>query len=316
MRIKVMQALYAKQANTEEDLLTGEKELEKSIERCEELSFHFYSIFPEIKRYLENKFEERKSKNFPSEGDLNPNMKFVNNLVIAQMENSRQLNRKWDEFKINWAQQKELIIKLYNSITELPEYQLYMQNEENSYKQDKELVLTIIEKVFAESTLLHWYFEEKFVHWFDDYNDALLLVYQSITFWKASMKEVQAAPLYKDAAEDIAFFKNLYRKTISNRREYMGMIEENLKNWESDRIIETDKILMQMAICELLEFPNIPTKVTINEYIEIAKTYGSEKSGIFINGLIDKIANELREEGRLKKTGRGLLDRSINQAGE
>ena len=150
------------------------------------------------------------------------------------------------------------------------------------------------------------------MHWFDDYNDALLQVYQGISFWKASQEQVKMSPLYKDETEDVLFFKNLYKLTIKNDAEYESMIEANLKNWESDRIIETDMILMKMAICELMEFPSIPTKVTINEYIEIARSYGSEKSGLFINGLVDKIARELREEGRLNKQGRGLLDRSLN----
>lgn len=312
LRIKVMQALYAKQANMDTDLMSGEKNLVKSIQQCDDLSYYFYSIFPEIKRYVENKFEERKNKNYPTQEDLNPNTKFIDNLVLKQIEESTQLNRKWNELKVDWSTQPDLIVKLYTQITEMEEYQTYMASKESNYKSDKALVLAIIEKIFGESTLLHWYFEEKFVHWFDDYNDALLQVYQDITFWKASAEQVSASPLFKDEVEDVEFYKNLYRKTISNNQLYEQMITDNLQNWETERIIETDMILMKMAICELMEFPSIPTKVTINEYIEIAKVYGSDKSGLFINGMVDKIARQLREEGRLKKTGRGLINQSIN----
>ena len=126
-------------------------------------------------------------------------------------------------------------------------------------------------------------------------------------FWKASQEQVPVAPLYKDEVEDVKFYKDLFTKTVEHDREYFDIIEKNLHNWEADRIIGTDMILMKMALCELLEFPSIPVKVTINEYIEIAKTYGSEKSGTFINGLIDKMANDLRKEGNLNKTGRGLI---------
>ena len=306
-----MQALYAHQANTAEDIVSGEKKLDQAIRTCENLSYYFYSLFPEIKRYLENKFAERKDKNFPTEEDLNPNTKFVDNLVIKQIEESTALNKKFEQLKINWSQQPQLIISLFSTIAELPDYVEYMSKPGNNYYTDKELVLEIIEKVFAESELLHWYFEEKFVHWFDDYNDALLQTYQAITFWKSSMEQVNAGPLFKDEVEDVNFYKKLYRLTIQNDDKYLKIIDENLHNWESDRTIETDLILMKMATCELMEFPSIPVKVTINEYIEIAKTYGSERSGGFINGLIDKIANDLREEGLLNKQGRGLLNQGI-----
>ena len=125
------------------------------------------------------------------------------------------------------------------------------------------------------------------------------------------MEQVNAGPLFKDEVEDVNFYKKLYRLTLQNDDKYLKIIDENLHNWESERTIETDLILMKMATCELMEFPSIPVKVTINEYIEIAKTYGSEKSGGFINGLIDKIANDLREEGLLNKQGRGLLNQGI-----
>lgn len=307
-----MQAIYARQANQQEDIIAGEKKLDKSIRQCEVLSYHFYSIFPEIKRYVENKLNDRKNKNFPTERDLHPNTRFIENQLFTQMEESRQLNSAWRQLRIDWSQQKDLIAKLFAQIENMPEYQSYMKLPENNYRSDKDLILAIIEKIFAESELLHWYFEEKFVHWFDDYNDALLQVYQGITFWKSTQEQVVASPLLKDEAEDVAFYRNLYRLTISNGKEYMAKIEANLRNWDTDRIIETDMILMKMAVCELMEFPNIPTKVTINEYIDIAKVYGSDRSGVFINGLVDKIASELRDEGRLNKQGRGLIDRSLN----
>ncbi len=310
LRIKVMQAIYAKQANAKEDLVTGEKNLNASIQNCEVLSYHFFSVFPEIKRYLEDKFEECKAKNYPTYEDLHPNTKFADNLVIKQMEESSYFRTKWESLKVDWSMYPELISQLFQKISELPEYQEYMNTPERDYRSDKDLVLLIIEKVFAESELLHWCFEEKFVHWFDDYNDALLQVYQTITFWRESAANVEGIKLFKDPVEDKEFYQNLYRKTILNDGKYHQLIEEKLHNWESERIIETDMILMKMAVCELLEFPNIPTKVTINEYIEIAKVYGSDKSATFINGMIDRIAADLREDGALNKSGRGLLDRS------
>lgn len=306
-----MQALYAKQANADEDIASGEKKLDQSIERCQELAYYFYSIFPVIKNYVENKLNDRKNKNYPTPEDLNPNTKFVDNLVIKQIEDNKYLQSRWNELCINWYQQTDMIAKLFTEITELEEYQAYMADDTRTYKADKEIILTIITKIFAESSLLHWFFEEKYVHWFDDYNDALLLVYQNITFWKASQEQTIIPPMLKDVKEDTLFYKNLYRKTITNWADNFKMIESKLQNWESDRIIETDMILMQMALCELTEFPEIPIKVTMNEYIEIAKLYSSNKSANFINGMIDRFAVELKEEGRLNKTGRGLLNQSL-----
>lgn len=311
LRIKVMQALYARGANPTESIPDGLKKLDKSIENCSNLSFYFFSIFPEIKDYVTAKFEERKNKNFPTPEDLNPNTRFVDNLVIKQMEENEELRKKWNKLHVNWSSQVELISQIYSEITKLPEYEVCMNAETPSYKADKELVLAIIEKVLAESKLLHWFFEEKYAHWFDDFNDALLLVYQNITFWKASHEQVEISPLYKDEAEDVKFYQTLFKKTVVNDKEYFATIEKKLHNWEAERIIGTDMILMKMALCELMEFPSIPVKVTINEYIEIAKTYGSDKSGTFINGMIDKIANDLRDSGKLNKMGRGLLNQSL-----
>lgn len=307
LRVKVMQGLYARSANPNETIAEGLKKLEKTIQGCNDLSYYFFSLFPEIKDYALAKLEELKNKNFPTEADLNPNTRFVDNLVIRQMEESQVLNKKWNSLHVNWSTQVELLSQLYTSITQLPEYAACMNSEKPSYKADKELVLAIIEKVLAESELLHWFLEEKNLHWFDDYNEALLMVYQNIVFWKASQEQVGISPLYKDEVEDVKFYKDLFIKTANNGDKYYEIIEKNLHNWEAERIIETDMILMKMALCELMEFPSIPVKVTINEYIEIAKTYGSEKSGTFINGLIDKIANDLRKEGTLNKTGRGLI---------
>lgn len=307
-----MQALYARKYNLDEDLFVGEKKLDTSIQKCYELSFYFFSLLPLIKMYVENKLEERKTKNFPTELDLHPNTKFIDNKVIRQIEDSKVVQSKLKEYKIDWYQEKELIAKLFSEISELPEYQNYMSTEQSTYKADKELVLTIIEKIIAPSTLLHWYFCEKYIHWFNDYNDALLLMSKNITFWKVSNEQVSISPMFKDKLEDEAFYKKLFRTTLSKDEEYLKIIEPKLNNWEADRIIETDMILMKMALCEILEFSEIPVKVTINEYIDIAKSYGSLKSGTFINGLLDKIAEELREQGKLKKLGRGLLNKGLN----
>ena len=308
LRTKVMQALFAHSVNEKENLIGGEKKLTDSIRQCYTLFLYFISIFPELKRYRLNKFEEVRGKINPTKEDLDPNTKFVDNLIIAQIEDNVHLGVKWNEHKISWTNQNDFIIQIYHEVAKLEEFEAYMNDPQRSYAEDKKLILTIIEKIFVESQLLHWFFEEKYVHWFDDYNEALLILYKNITNFKESKGNNNSIlPLFKDD-EDAAFYMELYRKTILHDKEYFALIEGKLHNWEAERLMSLDVILMKMSICELTEFPTIPIKVIINEYIELAKTYSSAKSGLFINGVLDKVTIELKETGKLYKYGRGLID--------
>ena len=308
LRTKVMQGIFASEANAKEDLNLGEKKLTASIESCYTLFGYFLSLFPELKRYRLNKIEDLKGKLFPTYEDLNPNTKFVDNLVIAQIEDNVTLNQLWNHLSIRWDDQGDFIVQIFQEVAKSEDFQNYMNNPERSYNDDKKLVLSIIENVFAQSELLHWFLEEKNVHWFDDYNEALLMVYQNITnFSSKKGNNNKITPLFKDSV-DVEFYKTLYRKVMLNNKEYSTMIETKLQNWEMERVMGIDMILMKMAICEFTEFEEIPLKVTINEYIELAKYYSSTKSGLFINGLLDKIILELKEEGRLNKIGRGLIN--------
>lgn len=308
LRTKVMQGIFASEANAKEDLNLGEKKLTASIESCYTLFCYFLSLFPELKRYRLNKIEDLKGKLFPTYEDLNPNTKFVDNLVIAQIEDNVTLNQLWNQLSVRWDDQGDFIVQIFQEVSKSEEFQYYMNNPERSYEEDKKLVLNIVENVFAQSELLHWFLEEKNVHWFDDYNEALLMVYKNITnFSSKKGNNNKITPLFKDSV-DVEFYKTLYRKVMLNNKEYSTMIETKLQNWEMERVMGIDMILMKMAICEFTEFEEIPLKVTINEYIELAKYYSSTKSGLFINGLLDKIILELKEEGRLNKIGRGLIN--------
>ena len=308
LRTKVMQGIFASEANAKEDLNLGEKKLTASIESCYTLFCYFLSLFPELKRYRLNKIEDLKGKLFPTYEDLNPNTKFVDNLVIAQIEDNVTLNQLWNQLSVRWDDEGDFIVQILQEVYKSEEFQYYMNNPERSYEEDKKLVLSIVENVFAQSELLHWFLEEKNVHWFDDYNEALLMVYKNITnFSYKKGNNNKITPLFKDSV-DVEFYKTLYRKVMLNNKEYSTMIETKLQNWEMERVMGIDMILMKMAICEFTEFEEIPLKVTINEYIELAKYYSSTKSGLFINGLLDKIILELKEEGRLNKIGRGLIN--------
>lgn len=310
LRTKVMQALFAHSVNAEESMISGQKKLTDSIKQCYTLFLYFFSIFPELKRYRLNKLEELKGKIKPTYSDLHPNTKFVDNAVILQIEDNTTLQIRWKEHKVNWTNNGDIIVQLYHEIADMEEFREYMEKEERSYQEDKKLILDIVEKLLVNSQLIHWFFGEKNIHWFDDYNEALLMLYKNISNFKESQgNQVKILPLFKEEEEDTAFYTDLYRKTILNDAYYFSLIEAKLQNWEAERVLSLDMILMKMALCELLEFPTIPVKVIINEYIELSKTYSSAKSGLFINGLLDKILVDLKEEGKLKKMGRGLIDK-------
>lgn len=306
LRIKTMQALYAYNANPKANVSSAETDLLKSVRSCYALFLWLFALLPEIAFYRTKKLDSLKEKYNPTAEDLNPNTKFVNNAVIRQIENNKELQILWPKYHILWEDETDLIAKLFHEIEQLPDYEVYMADRENDYQEDKKFVLTVIEKVFAENDLLHWYLGEKNTHWIDDYDEAMMMLYQNVKEFKESKgDECRIDSLYK-SNEDELFCKQLFRKTIEHAAEYTQMIEEKLQNWELERVINLDMLLMQMALVELLEFPQIPIKVTLNEYIELAKWYSSDKSKVFVNGILDRLIVDLRDNGRIVKTGRGL----------
>jgi len=308
LRIKVLQALYAVEKNPTEDFLTSAKKLEQTIQDCQNLSVYFLTLLPEIVRYRMLRLEELKEKINPTEEDLNPNTKFIDNKVIKQIEENRNIQQFCAHHHIDWSDRYDFVAQMYHEIANSDIFCTYFTSPERSYKKDKDFVLHVLSKLFAESELLHWFLEEKNVHWFDDYNDALLAAYKNIEQFKENQSEqTTLIPLFK-SEEEITFYKELFCKTCLYDAEYQKRIDEKLQHWESERLMEIDTILMKMAMCELTQFPTIPVKVTINEYIELAKLYSSRKSGVFINGILDSIVTDLKNEGALNKMGRGLIN--------
>ncbi|MCL1850711.1 MAG: transcription antitermination factor NusB [Bacteroidetes bacterium] len=308
LRIKVLQALYAVEKNRKEDFQVSERKLDQAIQSCQVLSVHFLSLLPEIVHYRTLRMEDLKEKINPTKEDLNPNTKFIDNEVIKQIEENSVIHQFCVNNKIDWNDRYDFVAQIYNEIVNADFYPEYLNSPERNYKEDKEFVLNILSKVFAESELLHWFLEEKNVHWFDDYNDALLAAYKNIEkFRENQSKKTSLIPLFKND-DEITFYKELFRKTLLYNAEYQKRIDEKLQRWESERIMEIDTILMKMAMCELTQFHSIPIKVTINEYIELAKLYSSNKSSVFINGILDNIVTDFKNEGLLNKMGRGLID--------
>lgn len=308
LRTKVLQALYAIEKNPKEDFRKSAKQLDLAIQNCQILTVCFLTLLSEIVHYRAQRLEEFKEKMNPTDEDLNPNTKFIDNKVIKQIEENKSIQQFSMNEHVDWSNRYDFIAQMYHEIANTELFLNYFNAPTNSYHEDKEFVLNVLSSLFAESELLHWFLEEKNVHWFDDYNDALLSAYKNIKKYKKNQSDrVPLIPLFKDE-EDIIFYKELFKKTCLYNADYQKRIDKKLQRWESERLMEIDTILMKMAMCELTQFPTIPVKVTINEYIELAKLYSSRKSGVFINGVLDNIVTDLKNEGLLNKMGRGLIN--------
>lgn len=309
LRIKILQMLYAYYQSGEENLLKFENELLQSIERIYELYLLLLTSMPELVIAAENRIEDKKKKLRPTSDDLNPNLKFLNNQVFVQLSESLSLRLASEKNKVNWigAEKQEIFRKLFLQVQESELYFEYMNNEETSYENDKNFAVNLFKTEIANSELLQHFFEESSIYWIDDLDHTCSMVLKTL---KASKENVpfEILPLYKENDSEKEFVIDLFRKTVAFNKENESLIEELTKNWELDRIAKMDVILLKMGITELQIFPEIPTKVTLNETIEISKFYSTPKSNIFINGILDKAIERLKKEKKIIKVGRGLLN--------
>lgn len=308
LRIKVLQALYAYFQSNEDDYRRTEKELLTSVEKMYDLYVYLLMTFGELKHVALLRSEDAKNKLRPTENDINPNLKFIDNKVIEILENCNDLRSASEQRKTNWVGDvnREMFRKMFLAIKDSETYFSFMNNEVSGFEEDKAFVLALFKEEIANSPILYNFFEEKSIGWLDDIDLMCSMVIKTIkTFTEEGPN--QLLDLYKDPIDEKQFIVTLLRKSIMNDDENSKLIEKLTDNWELERIAKMDVILMNMAITELQEFPNIPKKVTLNEYIEISKFYSTPKSNTFINGILDKAISQLEKEGKIKKMGRGLI---------
>lgn len=308
LRIKVLQTLYAFSQHEDMDFVQAKKELIKSVEQMYDLYLSLLLSFGELKAKAEHRMEENKKKLLPKDEDLNPNRKFADNAIIQILEEQPELRHQSELRKVNWigAEEQELFRKMYNSIRKSETYFEFMENGESGFEEDKAFMVQLFKAEIANFQLLYDYFEEKSIYWMDDIDLACSMVIKTIKSFKEG-EENHILPLYKPNDDEKDFIENLLKETIRKEKEILPIIDKLTKNWELDRIAKMDVLLMEMAIAELMTFSNIPTKVTLNEYIEISKFYSTPKSNVFINGVLDKAIAQLEKEGKIKKIGRGLI---------
>lgn len=308
IRIKILHMLYAMSQSSGKTLASAEKELFMSIEKMYEMYIYLLLVIIEIKDTAAAKIEDNKKKRLPSEEDLNPNMRFVNNRLIYQLENNRTLKKAADRVKVSWMGEGELVRKFYRHLVETEEYRSYMNADENNYAADKEVVIRFFKRHLVNMEALQSFFEERSIFWSDDLDIVASMVIKTLkSFEEKSDEDFPILDLWKDPEDEIEFTRELFRKTHSQTKEHTELIQECTENWEIERIATMDMILMRMALSEARIFKQIPLKVTLNEYIELAKYYSTPKSSTFINGVLDKLFEQLRESGKIKKVGRGLI---------
>lgn len=307
IRIKAMQSLYAFHTLPEQSINLAEKELFFSINKSYELYHLLLQLLLEIRDFSLNRIEVNRNKKILLHEDLNPNLKFVKNEILIKLSENEALKSFLDKSKLSWINTPEFIRKIYNEFTATEEYCQYMAGGLNNFSEDRKLVEFLLAQVIAVSEDLEQLLEEQSIYWNDDLEFVVSMIHKTIKKIKpGSSENMPLLPLFKDD-EDLQFTKNLFRKAVLNSEEHREIIKKHLRNWDLERVAFIDVIIMELAVTEFIYFPSVPIKVSLNEYIDIAKFYSTEKSKTFINGILDKIVKDLKEEGKIIKAGRGLI---------
>lgn len=307
LRIKVLHALYEYYQNPGVEYSRGLKRLNGHIEDIYDLYLYELKTLTDILRIAEDEIERRKNKRLPTREDLNPSMRFVENKFLNWLRDNNDFRRSVENSRISWGDDRDLLKRIFRSFSQTPEYREYLSLPENSVAEDKQIVKFLYGTYIVHSELLHHIYEEKNIHWADDLDAAQMMVAKTIkAFSEKSDEYTPLPPLIKDA-DDMDFARSLFTRVVTRSDDFESLIRDKAQHWEMERIALLDVILMKQALAELMAFPQIPVKVTLNEYIELGKEYSTPRSGNFINGILDKIKAELMEKGEIRKIGRGLL---------
>jgi N utilization substance protein B len=271
------------------------------------LYHYLLGLVIEIEKFAEERIEMGKKKHRPTSADLYPNTRFVNNQLIGQLKNNISLTKYLETSKLTWNGEEDLIRKLYLSLIEQDFYKEYMAAAQNSYADDRKLVEDIFKYLILDSEDIESLLEEQSIYWNDDLDFVVSMILKTFKKFKEFSDERQALlPMFKDD-EDRQFAKDLYRKVVLNHTDNEVLIKQHTVNWDIERIAFIDNLILELALSEFLYFPSIPTKVTMNEYIELSKYYSTEKSRNFINGILDKALKDLKKADKIHKAGRGLI---------
>lgn len=301
IRLKIVQIVYAYYQNGGKNLDTAEKELFFSLSKAYDLYNYLLLLMVEVTKQANKRLNAAKNKLVPTKEELFPNTKFVENRFIAQLEVNKQLLEFSNNQKKTWENEADFVKTLCDKILESDIYKEYMASETSSYEEDRELWRKLYKNIIFNNIELDQVLEYQSLYWNDDKEIVDTFVLKTIKrFDEKNGAKQELLPEFKDE-EDQDFARRLFRRTILNADYYRHLISENTKNWDLDRVAFMDVVIMQIALAEILSFPNIPVSVSLNEYVEIAKLYSTPKSGGFINGTLDGIVNSLKKENKLTK---------------
>ena len=302
IRLKIIQIVYAYYQNGSNNLDAAEKELLFSISKAYDLYNYLLLLMVDLTECAAKRIENAKLKKLATADDLNPNMRFVNNKFIAQLQNNKMLIEYQERQKRSWLTDHEEFTKqLLDKILESDIYKEYMAKTETSYIEDREFWRMLYKSFINKSVELEDLLEEMSLYWNDDKEIVDTFVLKTINRFDSKQgADQQLLPEYKDE-EDRTYAVRLLRRSVLNCDEYRRLVSDNTRNWDINRVAFMDVVIMQVALAEILSFSNIPVSVSLNEYVEIAKYYSTPKSSSFVNGTLDGIVKKLRKEGKITK---------------
>ncbi len=305
LRIKVMQALYACIQQNQSQNTVFEKNLFHSIDNVQKLYVYVLQLLLELKFQAERQLEEQRVKLRPSTEDLNPSLRFIQNHVLAAIEQITTFQNAKKKYGISWQPYTDLVRQLWSRLKQEPVYLSYMQLPDRGYRGDAVFIQEVLQQFLFEQELLTAHFSELDLHWTDD----VFMVFTTLVKHLEQHTEAfEMRPLWHDEDDDLKFVKTLFNFTLQHKSTFSADIQRFAQNWELERIAQMDLLLMQMALTEILYLPEIPVKATLNEYIEISKQYSTPGSKLFINGILDKLVNELKSNNQIHKSGKGLKE--------
>ena len=305
LRVKVAKNLYAHLKSGSDNLKASEKNLVESIDKAYDLYFQMMSLIVEVAHYAESRIEINKNKKLPTYEDLNPNRRFVDNAVIHLIATSDSVNDVIARRKLSWAPYSDAVKDVYNRMVESEYYKKYMSASICTFSDDRRFVEEFFTSL-EEDEVLNDVVNDMSLLWTDDYGFALYMAVRTVQNLKQSHTEVKVLPKFKNE-EDLDFAKTLFIKALVNFEDNQEIVDKYSSNWDVERVVFMDSLILSIALAELIYFESIPVKVTLDEWIDIAKYYSSPTSSNFVNGVLDKIVNDLQQDGRIKKSGRGLL---------
>lgn len=308
IRIKVMQALFAYEGGEGDDFSKSESFLMSSMNGMYDLYLSLIALLIAVHKRSSDELVKGQQKKLATEADKNPNLKFVKNAVLQSLSQNQLLAKTITDKKLNlWDLDFEYVEIIYKHIKGSKVYAQYMASNGSNFNDDKFFLVDLFTDVIAPNDKLYEYFEDKRLTWIDDFSVVNTFFVKLLKKYKENKAESYFLPNLVKDQDDLDFAKALFRKTVLNSSSLHEEVAKRTKNWDADRLAAIDAILLQMAICELQKFPSIPVKVTINEYLEIAKEYSTPKSSNFINGILDKLVKEYKAENLYPKSGRGLM---------